>query len=296
MQPLLDYSLFRIGGTEVTLASLLTTLGLVVATLLVSRWVRVLVAHRLLARTPISLGLRYAIGRVLGYVVLVFGLLASLQPLGLNPTSFAVFSGAVGIGVGFGLQDIIKNFFAGLILLFERPISVGDSIKLGDVIGDVVEIHARATVVRTNDDILHIVPNSRFITEVVVNRSKLSHSVRYRIPVAVAMTSDPRKVEAALLEAAGRAPSVLREPPARVWFRAFGESALEFELLCWTSTLLHRQGAFRSELNFLIHETLAAKGIELPYPQRDVHIRSAEGLRGVVEKRGGEGGEGGNTR
>lgn len=266
--------LFRVGETQVTVSSLLIALAIIAASLLLSRLTRNFVADRLLGRTRLAVGTRYAIGRVLGYLILFLGVLVALQPLGVNATTLAVFGGALGIGLGFGLQDITKNFVAGLVILLERPIQVGDSIELGDVVGDVTEIRGRATIIRTNDDIHLIVPNSKFISDTIVNRSFGQRRVRYRVPVVVASGSDPVEVEAALLEAAGRSENVLPDPPPRVWFREFGESGLKFELLCWTSKLLHSAGSFRSELNHLVYEALGAHGIAIPSPQLDVRIRN----------------------
>lgn len=274
MDALLDHRLFRIGGTPVTVESVLTSLVIFAASWILSRALRWLVVYRIPARRSIALGTRYAIGRILGYLVLFLGLTVALQSVGVNLAALAVFGGALGIGIGIGLQDIAKNFISGLIILFERPIQVGDRIEIGDVGGDVVEVRARATVVRTNDDVHLIVPNSKFISDTVTNRSFGHRRVRYRIPVSVAYGSDPRAVEAALLEAAGHSTTVLDEPPPAVRFRQFGESSLDFDLLCWTSAMLNRPGAFRSELNFLVHDALKQHGIEIPFPRRDVRIRS----------------------
>lgn len=161
----LDFQLFRIGETPVTVASLLASAGILIAAFVFSRVSRGLIANRLLARTRLAIGVRYAIGRFAGYLILFLGAAMALQPLGINTTTLAAFGAALGVGLGFGLQDIVKNFVAGLIVLIERPIQVGDRIEMGDVSGDVVEIRARATIVRTNDDIHLIVPNSKFISE-----------------------------------------------------------------------------------------------------------------------------------
>lgn len=282
MGDFLSTRLFRVGETQVTVSSLFLAVAILVASLVLSRVARTLVADRLLGRTRLAVGTRYAIGRVFGYFILALGILVALQPLGVNATTLAVFGGALGIGLGFGLQDVVKNFVAGLIILVERPVQVGDSIEIGDVVGTVMEVRARATVLRTNNDIYLIVPNSKFISETVVNRSFGKPQVRYAIPVGVAYGTDPKAVEQALLEAAARSESVLREPPPRVWFREFGESSLNFELLCWTSRLLHSAGAFRSELNHLVYDALKGRGIEIPFPQRDVHIRNGtEGAAGT---------------
>ncbi len=278
MDALLDHHLFRIGGTPITVENALTSAAILIISFALARAVRWLVVFRLPTRHGIALGTRYAIGRILGYVILFLGVTVALQALGVNLAALAVFGGALGIGLGIGLQDIAKNFVSGLIILFERPVQVGDRIEIGDVTGDVVEVRARATVVRTNDDVHLIVPNSKFISDTVTNRSFGHHRVRYRIPVSVAYGSDPRAVETALLEAASRSPTVLDEPPPTVRLLQFGESSLDFALLCWTAAMLNRPGAFRSEVNFLVYDALKQHGIEVPFPQRDLHIRSAEGL------------------
>src|SRR5512132_153416 len=191
MSDFLSLRLFKVGETQVTVSSVLLALAIFVASLVLSRFARSFIADRLLGRTRLAVGSRYAIGRVFVYVILALGILVALQPLGVNATTLAVFGGALGIGLGFGLQDIVKNFVAGLIILIERPIQVGDSIEVGDVIGDVMEIRGRATVIRTNDDIHLIVPNSKFISDTVTNRSFRQRRVRYRIPITVASGSDP---------------------------------------------------------------------------------------------------------
>jgi small-conductance mechanosensitive channel len=281
----LSTRLFRVGETQVTVSSLLIAAAIIVGSLLVSRLARNFVADRLLGRTRLAVGTRYAIGRVLGYVILFLGILVALQQLGVNATTLAVFGGALGIGLGFGLQDIVKNFVAGLVILIERPIQIGDSIEIGEVVGDVTEIRARATVVRTNDDVYLIVPNSKFISDTVVNRSFRQSRVRYRIPITVAAGSKPNDVEAALLEAAMQSENVMTDPPPRVWFDGFGEGGLRFELLCWTSRLLHSAGAFRSEINRLVYEALIARGIALPSPQIDVRLKP--GTEGAARAGGG---------
>lgn len=275
MDSLLDTRLFRIGDTDVTAATLLVAILILIVTWVASRLARTFVAVRLLGRTRMKVGVRYAIGRMLGYVILVLGVLVALQTLGVNATMLAAFSAALGIGLGFGLQDIVKNFVAGLVLLIERPIEVGDRVVVGDVTGEVTEIRARATIVRTNDEVDLIVPNSRFITDTVQNWSYGSNRVRHRIPVGVAYASNPEAVEAALLAAVDRSENVLKDPAPRVLLSGFGESSLDFELRCWTRTLLHREGAFRAEVNRLVLEELTKRQIEIPFPQRDLHIRTA---------------------
>ncbi len=272
MDTFLDHRLFRVGGAPVTVGSLIAFVAILALSFLVSRLVQRLVVNRLLTHR-LNLGVRYAIGRFLRYVILLVGTFIALETVGVSVGALAAFFAALGVGIGFGLQDIAKNFVSGLILLVERPIQVGDRIDIGDASGDVVEIRTRATVVRTNDDVHLIIPNSKFISDTVTNRSYGNPRVRYRAPIGVAYGSDPRRVENALLEAARSSPGVLDNPAPTVRFRGFGESSLDFELQCWTSAMLHRQGAFRSDLNFAIHDVLKARGIEIPFPQRDVRVR-----------------------
>lgn len=274
MNTVLDYQLFRAGGNAVTVGSLIVGLAILVGAWIVARVVRQAVAQKLFARSNVNAGVRYALGRILGYLIVFLGAMVAIQTIGINVAALTVFGGALGIGIGIGMQDIAKNFVSGLIILIERPVSVGDRIEIGSLTGDVVEVRSRATIVRTNDDVHLIVPNSKLINDTVTNRSYGSRRVRYHVPVSVAYGSDPRKVEAALLAAAAGSPAVLTAPAPTVWFTAFGDSALQFELLCWTDAQLGRPGNFRSELNFLLHDALRARGIEVPFPQREIHIRS----------------------
>jgi small-conductance mechanosensitive channel len=234
------------------------------------RWL----ADRVLTRTKLDASARHATGTMARYVLLLIGLLVIVQTAGIDLTTFNVLAGAIGIGVGFGLQNIVSNFIAGLIIMFERPIKVGDRIEVDQVDGDVLEIGARSTTVLTNDNITIIVPNSRFITESVVNWQYEDRKVRFRIPVSVAYGSDAHKVRELLLEVAREDPEVLDLPEPNVRLIEFGDNGLGFELRAWSSTSVHRRGRLVSALNFAIYDKFNAAGIEFPFPQRDLHIRS----------------------
>jgi small-conductance mechanosensitive channel len=283
MSSFLSYHLFQIGQVQVTVASLIASVVILAVGLLAARLVRNLIAERLLGRTHLAVGARYAVGRMAGYVVAFTAILLSLNALGIQATTIAAFGAALGVGIGFGLQDIVKNFVAGLIVLIERPIQVGDRIQVDKATGDVVEIRTRSTVIRTSDDIYLIVPNSRFITETVTNWSFRSNRIRFHVAVAVASDSDPRRVETALIEAATGSEGVLESPPPSVLFRGYGTYTLDFELLCWTSQMLHQRGAFESALHYRIHDSLSRHGIEVPNPQSDVRIRSLEAWPGIAD-------------
>jgi small-conductance mechanosensitive channel len=270
------FPIVKIGETSITLWSFFFFIVLLVLLYYVAGKVRRLLVDRVLTRSHLDAGARAAVGAITRYLVLFVGFLVIMQTVGINLTTLNVLAGAIGIGVGFGLQNIASNFISGLIILFERPIKVGDRIEVNDVDGDVVEVGARSTIVRTNDNITIIVPNSKFVTESVVNWNRASSRVRIRVPVGVAYGSDAREVERLLLEVARENENVMREPPPKVWFRGFGQSSLNFELLAWNSNLLHRKGQFISDLNFAIYEKFNQHGIEIPFPQSDLHIRSID--------------------
>jgi small-conductance mechanosensitive channel len=278
----LSFRLFRVSGTDVTVSSLAIAVGILVLTWIASRVAKKVVAERLLGRTHLAVGARYAVGRFLGYLIWLVGGMLALNAIGVNATSLAAFSAALGVGIGFGLQDVVKNFIAGIIVLLERPIQVGDRIEIDKQAGDVVEIRTRSTVIRTNDDVYLIVPNAKFITDTVVNWSFRSGRIRFRAPIGVASDSNPREVEEALLAAAAKTKGILAEPAPSVYFKGFGDFTLEFELLAWTAQMLHRKPAFISDMNFAIWEELSGRGIRVPNPQRDIHIRSADGIAGIA--------------
>jgi len=274
----LDVPIFDLGGKPFTLWALVYIVILVVALFYVVGKIRVWMAEHALARTRLDVGARQAVATITRYVLLLLGLLIILQTAGINLTTLNVLAGAVGIGVGFGLQNIVSNFFSGLIIMFERPIKIGDRIVVDNVEGTVVEIGARSTVVLSNDNINIIVPNSKFITENVVNWKYNDASVRFKIPVGVAYGSDVRKVEKILLEVAKSEEEVLEDPPPVVRFMEFGESSLNLELRAWSTSAIDRKGRLISALNFAIYDKFREHGVEIPFPQRDLHIRS-----GVVE-------------
>lgn len=227
-----------------------------------------------MGKTHLDLGARVAIGTIVRYVVLLVGTLIIVQTVGINLTTLNVLAGAVGIGVGFGLQNVASNFISGLIILFERPVKVGDRIQVGEVDGKVTAIGARAPTVRTNDNITIIVPNSKFISENVVNWSFANQSVRFRVPIGVAYDSDLNLVKKLLLEVADENADVLKEPKAAVRLIEFGDSSIDLQLWIWTTEKLQRKAVLISNLNFAIWEKFRANDIEIPFPQTDLHIKT----------------------
>lgn len=272
LRAFLETPLFKLGETQITLLVVLYFLLLLLLLVFISGKSKKIV-NRVLARRGVDLGVREATGSIVRYLMLFIGLLVILQTVGIDLTALSILTGAVGLGIGFGLQNIASNFISGIIILFERPVRIGDRIAVGDVEGDVVRIGARSTSVLTNDNIDIIIPNSKLITENVVNWTHGERRVRFRIPVSVAYATEVRTVEQALLEAAKDVYDVLETPAPAVRFLSFGENGLEFELRAWTTTLVHRRGKFTSQINFAIYDKFKEYEIEVPYPQRDIHIR-----------------------
>jgi small-conductance mechanosensitive channel len=273
IRELLNVPLIEAAETRVTLWSLLYLVFFIVLLFWASHWLRRWIAEGPLARTRMDAGARHAAGTIARYLLLLIGLLVILQSAGIDLTTFHVLAGAIGIGVGFGLQNVVSNFFAGLIIMLERPIKIGDRIVVDQVEGDVIEIGARATTVLTNDNIAILVPNSKFITEIVVNWQYNDNNVRFRLPVSVAYGSDAAKVEKLLLEVAQENKDVLEDPPPAVRLLEFGDNGLLFELRAWSASLVHRKGRLTSALNRAIYEKFNEAGIAFPFPQRDLHVR-----------------------
>jgi small-conductance mechanosensitive channel len=269
----LKIPLFTFGSTEVTLLNVAYLVIFSALLVYLTGRFRNWIARKLLTKTKMDEGARQATSTIIGYIVIAVGFIIILQTAGIDLTALNVLAGAVGIGVGFGLQNIVNNFISGLIILFERPIKMGDRIEVGNVEGDVVRIGARSTEVVTNDNITIIIPNSKFITENVINWSHNDRRVRFRIPVSVAYGSDVQLVERLLLKAAADNPDVLDDPPPSIRLMEFGDNGLLFELRAWSTTLMHRKGLLTSNLNFAILSRFTANGIEIPFPQRDLRIR-----------------------
>jgi small-conductance mechanosensitive channel len=284
----LDFELFKIGGTVVTFWALLYLLAFLFLLFYLSGKMKKWLVEKILTKGKMGLGARQALATIIRYFVIALGLLIMLQTAGINLTTFQVLAGTVGIGVGFGLQNIASNFVSGLIILIERPIQTGDRIVVGEIEGDILSVNARSTTVVTNDNIAIIIPNSKFVTENVVNWSLTGKDVRFLVPVSVAYGTD-LKLVVELLEKVGRDnPDVLKTPPPAVRFLSFGDSGLNMELRVWSTTLTHRKSMLISSLNFAIYDKFTEHGIEIPFPQRDLHIREGR-VEVVPAAREGEG-------
>lgn len=273
LQEIMNFVIFDVKGSTFTLLTLLYLIVASTVLIFLVRRISKLLDSRLLVRIS-ERGTRAAIVTIIRYLILFLGFLLIFKSAGFELGTFSWLLGALGVGIGFGLQNITNNFLSGIIILFERPIKVGDRIQVGDISGDVVEISMRATTVVTNDNISVIVPNSQFINGNVINWSHSDRLVRFRYPVGVAYKEKPERVKEIVLNVARNHPGVLSKPAPDFWFVEYGDSALKFELIVWTSTYIQRPTVLKSELYYAIFNEFNANGIEVPFPQRDLHIRT----------------------
>ena len=267
---------FTFGRITVSVSSLMVGLLVFAVTIFVARSASALLDRRLANRPHIDPGLRYTIARLLKYVVIVVGLLLGLkQAFAVDLTSIAVLFTALSVGIGFGLQYIAADIASGFILLFERPIRIGDRVTIGEDEGDVQSINLRTTVVLTNDRVAIIVPNSKLVSDRVVNWSYGDPRARIAIPIGVAYNADIQLVTDTLIEATKEVPSVLSDPAPRVQFLNFGEYSLDFRLLVWTNQP-RRHVQLRSDLNYRIAQLFRERSITIPYPTREFLLKGAE--------------------
>ena len=266
-------SLFILGDRPYSLLDLLILFFLFWGLLFLTRFLTELLRTRILQLTGMTRGSQEVISVVIKYGFLSFGTIVLLQIWGVNLSSIAIIGSAFGVGIGFGFQDIAKNFASGLVLLFERSIQVGDFIEVDEHMGTVERVGARSIVLKTLDQISIIVPNSRLLADEVTNWSHGNPTSRIHLPVGVSYSADAQKVKSALLQAANEHLEVLRYPPPQVFFKGFGDNSLNFDLLVWTSDP-SRQLPLASDLYFRIEAILREQEIEIPFPQRDLHLRT----------------------
>jgi small-conductance mechanosensitive channel len=260
-------------GISLTLVQIFLLVALLLAVFWISARTKSFLFNRFLVNSGLDRSLQYAISQIVSNIVLVVGVFIVLDNAGIHLGTLTVFAGAVGVGIGFGLQNIASNFISGLVILAERPITIGDRVEVAGVAGQVQQIRARSTVILTNDNITMIVPNTKFIDSPVTNWTYGDPRVRFRIPIGVAYGSDLEKVRNALLEVAREDSHVLPQPEPTVFLETFGGSSINLELVVWSKEMSYRPRRFRSDLNFAIAQKLREAGIEIPGPQRDLHFR-----------------------
>lgn len=265
--------IISLGDQSYSIVALVLLIGLFSGLVIFARTSKTLLRTRVLRLTGMSRGAQEAVAFITNYALIFIGALVLLQLWGLDLSSLTIVASVLGVGVGLGLQGIAKEFFSGLVIIFERPVQVGDFVQVGDWQGTVERINVRSTEIRTLDQVSIIVPNSRFLDSEVVNWNHYSPVSRLKLPISVAYGSSLSAVRSALIDAAKDHPDVLAEPAPRVFFTEFGDNALNFNLLVWIAEP-RKQFLIKSDLYFRIEAILRHRQIEIPFPQRDLHLRS----------------------
>ena len=270
---------FRIGSFHLSITNLVFAVIIFLVLLTATRWLQRLLETRVFPQTRLDAGMRNSLKSTVGYIGLIVAVAAAISTAGIDLSNIAIIAGALSIGIGFGLQNIVNNFVSGLILLAERPIKIGDWIVVGEHEGFVQRINVRATEVRTFQESSVIIPNSELLSSALVNWTHKDATARVEIPVGVSYDADVDLVRDTLTEVAASHPEVMQEPEPFVLFMAFGDSSLDFELRCFVpqaGRMIRIATAMRFEIVRLFRE----RGIEIPFPQRDVHVR---GLGAVTD-------------
>lgn len=274
----MEFVLFRFNETTITLGGIIRIVLILTVALWISKVGQRSLERLAKYRPNMSPSSVYTVSRVFHYIVLTVGVIIGLSSLGIELDKFALFASALGVGVGFGLQTLISNFVAGLMLLFDRTLKVGDFVELeSGVAGEVREINIRSTTVTTNDNVDVVVPNADFVNARVINWTMRDAYRRIRVPFGVSYGADKELVRSAVLEAAATVPHTLREQGrnAQVWLVEFGDSSLNFELIVWLKPeAVKRPAAVQADYLWAIHSALQKSEIEIPFPQRDLHIRT----------------------
>ncbi|MDD3844490.1 MAG: mechanosensitive ion channel [Bacteroidales bacterium] len=272
----INYRLFTLGSSDFTTK---TFLWLVLSLLLLfffAEKIKKLLVKKIFPRYNIDVGVAESVGKIIQYILIVVGFIVIFQTTGIDLSALGVLVGALVVGIGFGLQGITNNFISGLIILFERPVKVGDRVEIEGLEGNIIKVSGRATTILTNDNIAVIVPNSDLINERVVNWSHNNRRVRITVPVGVSYKEDPLVVQKILVEVAKKNKGVMESPEPYVRFDEYADSSLNFSLLVWSRDFSDKPRILKSELYYAIFAEFKKQGVEIPFPQRDIHIIQPE--------------------
>jgi small-conductance mechanosensitive channel len=279
---------FQLGEISVSLGHVLVFLVSVYVAFWAAKTTRYLLHEEVLARMSLPRGVGNSVASLTYYAVLLLGVLVALTAAGFKMTQLAFIFGALGVGIGFGLQNVVNNFVSGLILMFERPIQPGDVVEITGTSGRVSEIGMRATTIKTFDGADVVVPNGTLLSEKLINWTLLDRNRRLDVDMGVGYGSDPAQVTAVLTRAILQTPGIVSNPEPAVLFTGFGPSALTFSIRAWTYDY-DNSASIRSEMVTRIFAALTQAGIELPFPQQDVHLRSVSEEAGARLMRRGRG-------
>lgn len=274
----LDELAFNFGSTRISLLSTLQLIGLIALLLTLAFWVSGFIERRMAASPHVTPSLQVALGKFSKFFLIAMAILVAIDAAGIDLTTLTVFGGALGVGIGFGLQRITSNFISGFILVLDRSIKPGDVISVGgdeQKYGWVQELRARYVVVRNRDGVERLIPNENLITSEVINWSFTDDSTRVRLPVQISYDDDPEQALSLLLEAAKASPRVLAEPVPAARLLRFADSGIDLELRVWINDPEAGIGIVRTDINLAIWKLFKQAGITIPYPQRDVHLKPA---------------------
>ena len=275
VEAFLEQIALTVGESRFSLLMVLKLVVLCALYVLLALWISGVIEQRLKNAKTISVSLRVGISKVIKVVLLTVAFLLAMTEAGLNIASFTIFGGALGVGIGFGLQKIVSNFISGFILLGDRSIRPGDVITVGNTYGWVRELRARYIVVRNRDGVETLIPNENLVTTDVINWSYSDKRVRVRIPVQISYDDDPEQAMDIMEQAASASSRVLDYPEPAVRLMQFADSGIALELRVWLSDPQEGVGNVRSDVNLAIWRGFKEAGITIPYPQRDVHLHQA---------------------
>ncbi|QID17247.1 mechanosensitive ion channel [Nitrogeniibacter mangrovi] len=274
----LDAVAFTMGETRISLLATIKLFGLIALLLTLAFWISGVIERRMRASPNMTPSLQVAFAKFARVFLIALAFLVAIDAVGIDLTTFAVFGGALGVGIGFGLQRITSNFISGFILVLDRSIKPGDVISVGtdgSKYGWVQELRARYVVVRDRDGVERLIPNENLITSEVINWSYTDKNTRIRLPVQISYDDDPEQAIALLEAAAQASPRVLGDPVPTARLLAFGDNGIELELRVWIADPENGIGNVRTDINLAIWRAFKAAGITIPYPQRDVHLKPA---------------------
>lgn len=277
-----NFELFNLGESPFTTRTLVLLILSLFLLFYISSKIRKVLMKKIFPRYDLDVGVSQSMATIVRYVLIIIGLIIIFQTSGIDLSALGLLFGVLGVGIGFGLQSITNNFISGLIILFERPIKVGDRIEVDDLAGNIIDISSRATTIITNDNIVVIVPNSDFINSRVINWSHNNKQVRLNFPVGVSYNEDPEKIKKLLTEVAIANRGILSSPKPYILFEGFGDSSLNFLVMVWTSEYIDRPRILKSELYYEIFAKFKEHNVEIPFPQRDIHLKS--GFEKIVDK------------
>ena len=272
----LDYVTFHIGKQQISLLTVLTGIVSILVTMLAAMWLGRTLENKVMSAANLEMNLRVVLSKLIRASLVVLGVLIALPLAGIDITVLSVFGGALGVGIGFGLQKIASNYVSGFIILLDRSIHPGDILTVDGRFGKVAELTTRYIVLQSADGTESIIPNETLVSSTVINHTYTNRNIRIGIPVQIAYESDLHRAMEIIKQAASNQPRVLTDPEAQVYLKSFGDNGIDLELGLWISDPEEGQLKLRSDINLEIWGKFQEAGIEIPYPQRDIRIKSGD--------------------